>query len=188
MCICSDPYSEGHRENSFKRCCILWIHKNWSNTIIHPWCYFLQCTMILHMLLTMSHLHSPCTSSTCLKENWALDGFESRVALELIGVGSIMLKKELKKNKAMKIQAQPRINNSCQSAPFCLNTWVIRTVSLKALVVRTVCCVMYLMPLLHDQTVSSSVYSKVSWCGAKISYNKAVASVILGVILGVCFG
>ena len=35
------------------------------------------------------NLRSPCTSSTCLKENWASDGFESRMALELIGVGSI---------------------------------------------------------------------------------------------------
>ena len=99
-----------------------------------------------------------------------------------------LLKIELKKNKAMKIQAQPRINNSCQSAPFCPNTWVIRTISLKALVIRTVCCVVYLVPLLYDQTVSSSVYSKVSWCGAKISYNRAVAFVNLGVILGVCIG
>ena len=36
--------------------------------------------------------------------------------------------------------------------------------------------------------MSSSVHSKVSWCGAKISYNRAVASVNLGVILGVYFG
>ena len=61
-----------------------------------------------------------------------------------------LLKIELKKNKAMKIQAQPRINNSCQSAPFSLKALVIRTVSLKALVICTVCCVVYLVPLLHE--------------------------------------
>ena len=37
----------------------------------------------------MSHLHSLFTNSTYIKENWALDGFESRMALDLRGVGSI---------------------------------------------------------------------------------------------------
>ena len=50
-----------------------------------------------------------------------------------------MLKIELK-HRAMKIQAQPRTNNNCQSAPF----------SLKALVIRIVCCIVYLVPLLHE--------------------------------------
>ena len=60
----------------------------------------------------------------------------------------------------MKIQAQPRIINSCQSAPFSLKALVIRTVSLKALVIRTVslkalvirtvCYVVYLVPFLHE--------------------------------------
>ena len=37
----------------------------------------------------MSHLGSLFTNSTYIKENWALDGFESRMALDLRGVGSI---------------------------------------------------------------------------------------------------
>ena len=85
-----DPYNLCPREIESKCCCILWVHI-WSNTItchgvvfsIAQW--FCTCSLVP----TMSHLCSIYTSSTYIKENWALDRFESRMALELIGVGSI---------------------------------------------------------------------------------------------------